>query len=144
MNCFNHPDRPAVGMCKSCCKMLCRDCVSERENGLACREGQCADRVNLINRILSNQTKVLAAARSQNRAQVLVAVAIGAIFITFGASMLLWGIREVGMMTCAIGAVILIAGLARLRSQATFPNLEAPKKKYDPFEHAGPQRPPGR
>jgi type IV secretory pathway VirB2 component (pilin) len=37
VNCYNHPDRPAVGTCKGCCKGLCADCSSDLGLGLACR-----------------------------------------------------------------------------------------------------------
>lgn len=37
MNCYNHPDRPAVGTCKACGKGLCADCSSDLGHGLACR-----------------------------------------------------------------------------------------------------------
>jgi hypothetical protein len=38
MNCFNHRDKPAIGVCKSCGKGICGDCAAECHNGLVCKE----------------------------------------------------------------------------------------------------------
>ena len=38
MNCFQHADRSAVGVCRACGKALCRDCLVEVEGGIACRD----------------------------------------------------------------------------------------------------------
>ena len=85
MNCFNHPSEPAVGLCKSCCKALCRGCVTELENGLACRGTSCEERVRLINRIIDNNKKVLSVANTQNRIAVTMTLGMGAAFCAFGA-----------------------------------------------------------
>ncbi|MBI5933960.1 MAG: hypothetical protein HY867_09655 [Chloroflexi bacterium] len=37
MNCFNHPDVPAVGVCKTCQKGLCIVCAYDLGNGIACK-----------------------------------------------------------------------------------------------------------
>jgi hypothetical protein len=37
MNCFNHPDIPAVGICKYCQKGLCKDCAIDSGYGIACK-----------------------------------------------------------------------------------------------------------
>ena len=36
MNCFNHENVPAVGVCQACGKGLCRNCASETAKGLIC------------------------------------------------------------------------------------------------------------
>jgi len=38
MDCFNHIDVAAVGVCKACGKALCADCVTEVEGGIVCRD----------------------------------------------------------------------------------------------------------
>ena len=40
MNCFNHPDQPAVAQCNQCGKFLCKECASKR-TPVMCDE--CAD-----------------------------------------------------------------------------------------------------
>lgn len=38
MNCFNHPDKVAIGICKACGKGLCSECVTDLGYGLACKD----------------------------------------------------------------------------------------------------------
>ncbi|UXY17263.1 hypothetical protein N8I74_09715 [Chitiniphilus purpureus] len=38
MNCFNHPEKHAVGICKACQRGLCPDCAADLGHGLACKE----------------------------------------------------------------------------------------------------------
>lgn len=38
MNCYYHPEVPAVGVCKSCGRGICTACAAEVEHGIACRE----------------------------------------------------------------------------------------------------------
>jgi len=38
MNCFEHPDVNAVGLCKFCQKGLCQDCAHDLSHGLACKD----------------------------------------------------------------------------------------------------------
>ena len=37
MNCFNHPERIAIGSCKACCRGLCMECAADLGHGLACK-----------------------------------------------------------------------------------------------------------
>ena len=37
MNCFNHLDVPAVGICKACQKGLCMECAVDLGHGIACK-----------------------------------------------------------------------------------------------------------
>lgn len=38
MICFQHNDKPGIGLCKSCGKAVCQTCVIEIPKGLACSE----------------------------------------------------------------------------------------------------------
>lgn len=44
MNCFNHTDVDAVGVCKACGKALCPDCIAEVQGAMVCRNS-CEDRL---------------------------------------------------------------------------------------------------
>ncbi len=83
MNCFNHPDKPAIGFCKSCCRGLCADCAATVPNGLACRN-TCEDRVNFINQIIDNNQKVISAANVQVRSSGMFIFLLGIAFCLFG------------------------------------------------------------
>ena len=37
MNCFNHPDTPAIGLCKYCQRGLCSECAAIVDDVLACK-----------------------------------------------------------------------------------------------------------
>lgn len=41
MHCFSHRDVSAIGLCKSCFKAVCSQCVQELKEGLACSEDCC-------------------------------------------------------------------------------------------------------
>jgi Flp pilus assembly protein TadB len=83
MNCYNHPNDPAIGFCKSCCKGLCMECAATLPNGLACRN-QCEERVSLINQIIDNNQKVVSAANMQVRSSGIFILLLGIIFCSVG------------------------------------------------------------
>lgn len=65
MNCFNHPDIPANGICTICNKGLCRACIAEGMNFVCCR-GSCqakgqslAARKNELTRKADEATRAL-------------------------------------------------------------------------------------
>lgn len=83
MNCFHHPDRPAVGICKSCGRGLCPACAAAMPDGLACR-GACEGRVRLLNRIVDSNERVLSAANAQVKSSGLFILLMGVVFCLFG------------------------------------------------------------
>ena len=38
MNCYYHPDKPAIGLCKHCQRGLCSDCAALVDDSLACKD----------------------------------------------------------------------------------------------------------
>lgn len=83
MNCFNHPDKPAIGICKSCGKGLCPECTAELPNGLACRN-RCEERVELINRIIDSNQRILATGNANLRATGVFVLVLGLLFLLPG------------------------------------------------------------
>lgn len=131
MNCFNHSDRAAVGICKSCGKALCRDCVTEVPHGLACK-GVCEPRVQLMNRIIDNNARVLSAARAQTRQVSIFCLVLGGIFFCLA----WWSNREYDslMMTSMFafpGVVFFVHGLMRMSRRSQYPSIEG-TKSIDP------------
>ena len=57
MQCFNHSDRNAVGLCKVCSKGLCHDCVTDLGHGLACKDKHEAEAEG-INMIITKNAKM--------------------------------------------------------------------------------------
>ncbi len=134
MNCFNHRAVPAVGLCKSCGKALCGDCLTELTNGLACK-GKCESRVNMLNRMVDSSAKrldasakrldasakILSAARQQMRSVGLFCLLMGIGFDVFA----VWAYFETaGFVPYFIGlagAFMSVLGLALLRGKERFP-----------------------
>ncbi|MBI5643854.1 MAG: hypothetical protein HY954_10320 [Deltaproteobacteria bacterium] len=57
MNCYQHRDSPAVGICKNCNKGLCHECAEDAGNGLACK-GLCVDEVRQINTVIERNKRI--------------------------------------------------------------------------------------
>jgi hypothetical protein len=129
MNCFNHRDKPAVGLCKSCGKGLCGDCLTELPNGLACKS-LCEDRVNLLNRMVDRNAQVLAAARHQVRHSGLVVLLMGIGFIIFSvfAQIQLEG-SFLPYLFGFMGLLMSAAGILRLGRKEQYPKIEEQKPK---------------
>jgi len=80
MNCFNHREKPALGVCRSCGKGLCEECLQEVTNGLACK-GKCEERVALINKSIDAYPQTLDAGRKALKRSARFALALGLIFL---------------------------------------------------------------
>lgn len=49
MECFYHPETAAAGICKNCQRGICRDCIAEVTDGIACL-GRCELQATSIGR----------------------------------------------------------------------------------------------
>ena len=123
MNCFNHRDKPAIGLCKSCLKGLCEDCVAEVTNGLACK-GTCEARVNMINRTIDSNPQLVGAARRQVRSIAVFTILMGITFAVFA----VWAYFDSSVfIACLLGAfaaVLLLSGILRLSRKQQYPQLD--------------------
>jgi hypothetical protein len=83
MKCYNHPNQDAIGICKNCSKGLCKDCITEVENGIACTS-TCVEEVKLINSLINrNKTSYKKVSGSHYRNAYLYG-GMGIAFIVFG------------------------------------------------------------
>jgi len=64
MDCFNHIDRPAVGICKHCNKGLCPDCSTDTGAGIACTATR-IEEVESVNRLIASNKKTMASQGSR-------------------------------------------------------------------------------
>jgi len=123
MNCFNHRDVPAIGLCKSCAKALCGECISERIHGLACK-GSCESRVDMISGMLDSNSQVMRAARSQVKTSGVISVIIGIGCLIFA----IWAYREMGSFLPyflgLIGVSAITSGFFRLSRRQEYPLVE--------------------
>lgn len=111
MQCFNHLEAAAVGMCKHCCKGLCTACATDLGYGLACHDLH-------EDQVTSSHTMVTKAARLQavNRSNKYLGPAL---FIAMGVLFAAWGfVTEHGVVNFifALGAVFLLYGTFILRA----------------------------
>ena len=106
MQCFNHHESAAVGMCKHCCKGLCPACATDLGYGLACHEVH-------EEQVTSTHAMVTKAARLQsvNRSNKYLGPAF---FIVLGSLFGAWGfVTEHGVtnFVFAMGAVFFLYGV---------------------------------
>ena len=110
MNCFYHPERPAVGICKHCGRGLCNECAALVDDTLACRERH-EEQVRGLN--LVAQRGILQATRVRSgfvRNAVFYGL-VGVLFMGFGLSQ----IRFLGLQAVfftLIGVFLLYAAAA--------------------------------
>ncbi len=51
MNCYNHTDSPAHGICSVCRKALCKSCMAEDMASVCCR-GECQTKAKNVEEII--------------------------------------------------------------------------------------------
>jgi hypothetical protein len=83
MKCFNHPDIAAVGLCKHCSKGLCKDCLTDLEHGIACKNLHEAQ-VESINSLVIRNASVSKAAPKNIWIMPMFYLFMGIIFIGLG------------------------------------------------------------
>jgi hypothetical protein len=131
MNCFQHPQKSAVGHCTYCGRGLCQDCTTVVEGKLSCR-GPCQQEVARARRILAEteasagQRKTIYETSSSvyHRAFVFSA-AFGLLGIVCGAILLLGGADIAGAVLIGLGVIFLVHGIGMGRAGKKFKALAA-------------------
>jgi len=119
MKCYNHTNIDAVGICKNCNKGLCKDCLTEVENGIACTSS-CVDEVYKVNALINrskNAYKTTGGAHLRN-AYMLGIMGIGFIFFGLNSSItyLIWFLSVMGL-TFIIGAIFSYTSYKKYNNQ---------------------------
>ena len=83
MKCFNHPNVDAVGICKNCNKGLCKDCLTEVENGIACA-ATCVDEVVLLNSLINKNKQSFKTTSGAYMRNAYIYGGMGLVFIKYG------------------------------------------------------------
>ena len=110
MKCYYHPDISALGLCKHCQRGLCKDCITEVDDSLACKDRH-ENQVLAIE--LVTERTLLQAKRvgSVYRRNAIFYSLVGVLFAGFG----LWQVRWMGLQgvfLLAIGIFLLYAAIA--------------------------------
>jgi hypothetical protein len=105
MRCFNHQDKEAIGVCKSCARGLCPSCAAEVEKAIACR-GRCEVDVSTL---LSLNRNSLQFAKTSKQARYLAPT----LLIVLGMMLGLMGITHDGIdFTAWAGGIMMVIGIA--------------------------------
>ena len=110
MNCYYHPEKPAVGLCKYCQRGLCSDCAAPAGDSLACKnlhEEQVRSMELLMQKNILQSERV----RSDYMRNTIFYGTVGILFSAFGASQIRWlGLQAVVYLM--IGLALLWAAIA--------------------------------
>ena len=110
MNCYYHPDVPALGVCKHCGRGLCHECAALVQDALACkdRHEEEVSALNLTARQAARQARRVGPGYIRNA---VFYGLVGALFAGFGIIQLRYlGLQAVFFML--IGVFLLYAALA--------------------------------
>jgi hypothetical protein len=131
MNCFQHPQKPAVGHCTHCGRGLCQDCTTIVEGKLACR-GLCQQEVVRERRVFAEtessagQRKVIYETSSNVYQRAFVfSGAFGILGIACGAMLFLGGLDIAGAVLIGLGLIFLVHGIGMGRAGKKFKALAA-------------------
>lgn len=117
MKCYNHHEVDAVGICKSCSKGLCPDCLTEVENGIACTT-TCVEDVQLLNSLVQRSKgsyqKTSGAMKNNS-----------VIYTAFGIALIIFGVMDDRLTTFLVtlgilfilGAVLSMYSANRFKSE---------------------------
>lgn len=114
MNCFEHPNEHAVGICKSCGKGVCRTCAIQLTRGLACSE-ECRPFVEALARLQSTSIRNIGLISVQRLVQPLLALIFfctGVYYYqTYGPGFFVW-------FSFAVGGVLALVSILALVKRA--------------------------
>jgi sulfite exporter TauE/SafE len=110
LNCYYHPDKPAIGLCKHCQRGLCSDCAALVEDVLACKDRHVSQVHELVELTKQNILKSKRVGSDYVRNTIFYGT-VGVLFTLFGASQIKWlGLQAIVYLI--IGLALLWAALA--------------------------------
>ena len=121
MNCFNHRERPALGVCKSCGKGLCEECLQEVPNGLACK-AKCEERVAIINKMIDVYPQALAASRNAFQRNAVLLLGLGTVSLLLAFLLFISNGLSSSLFLWVIGLVFLLIGISAIRRKNQLPS----------------------
>ena len=83
MNCYYHPNTPAIALCKSCNRALCLDCAADVPPGTACKN-RCEKEVADLNMIIQRSKTAYQKTGIAYKRSGFVMLIIALIFLGFG------------------------------------------------------------
>jgi hypothetical protein len=138
MNCFEHPQKPAVGTCTHCGRGLCKECTTVVEGKLSCR-GTCQTEVARVRQLLTDSERansersVVYGTSARIYHQAFAATTFfGLLFVIVGAALLFTEIAIGGAILIAFGVVLGIRGAGFARAGKKFKSLADTRTEAQP------------
>jgi hypothetical protein len=135
MNCFEHPQKPAVGTCMNCGRGLCKECTTTVEGKLSCR-GVCQEEVKRERRwmvqsesSLGQRTAIYETQSSLAQRNFAFMFTFGIGCLVFGVMLFVWQIYIFGGVLLVLGILFLTNGVGMARASKKFKNLAAEGRK---------------
>jgi hypothetical protein len=131
MNCFEHPQKPAVGTCTNCGRGLCKECTTVVEGKLSCR-GTCQAEIERGRRVLAasetslNQRSVIyeTSAKVYQRSFAFSSV-MGALFTVIGCVLFMSQAEIPGAIMLGLGILFILHGIGMGRAGKKMKSLAA-------------------
>jgi hypothetical protein len=124
MKCFYHADRDAVGVCKSCQRALCRDCVAEVEKGIACKS-RCEEDVRQLAQLIDQNARYQPASTFVLSRMRRTRIAAALFYFAMGVGFIAWGVMHPYIRFISLlGVVFIIYGaftLSQLPKSSVLP-----------------------
>jgi hypothetical protein len=118
MNCYYHPTRPALGLCKHCQRGLCAECLAEVGEVLACK-GRHEEQVQAVEQLVARNLLQSRRVGLNYRRNAIFYFLSGALFSGFG----LYQLRFAGLQALfllLIGLFLLYAAAANYLESRKF------------------------
>jgi sulfite exporter TauE/SafE len=110
LNCFYHPNQPAVGLCKHCQRGLCNTCATDVEGSLACKDRH-EEQVRALDTLTARSLLQAGRVGSVYRRNAIFYFLVGILFAGFGLTQIRW-LGWQGIFLLAIGVFLLYAATA--------------------------------
>ena len=121
MKCYKHQQSDAVGLCKSCQKGVCPDCLALVDGSVACKDS-CEEDVAAINHMMAHSQRVYKNYNKQWRPSIMINGVGGLLFLAYGlysfTSSLSWFLIGLGSIMI-IGAVMIFIHSKHIDKQKT-------------------------
>ena len=109
MKCFNHNDEEAVGICKNCCKAVCKQCLVPNEYDYIVCSIKCLEEVLVYQNMMDKAKMAYGLKPGRFPVSIIFLLMAGAFFAIIGILAIIGGGLESGILMLGIGIIFIIA-----------------------------------
>jgi hypothetical protein len=139
MNCFEHPQKPAVGTCTHCGRGLCKECATVVEGLLSCRGDNCHKEITRKRELMAKQeraaderTVVYGTAGKMHQQAFASAALFGLLFVIGGALLLFDEEYLPGGVLLGLGLMLAIRSSGYARAAKKYKSLADERSESQP------------